>query len=147
MLRPAFHRLITSRAIPTLRTFATTPRILAVGDTGSGFSRPQGERAGDAWTRREQASEEMWIRNEERNRLLALKERMARREEHMDELERHLDDAMAAEGVSEEERGKLKELREKHGKARAMAKELERHVDDIIEAAEKAEKVKSAGQG
>lgn len=140
MLRPALRRLTSTRALPTLRTFTSSARTLAVGDTGSGFSRAQGERAGDTWTRREHANEEMWIRNEERNRLLSLKERMARREEHMDELERHIDDAIAAKDLSEEDAARLREVKERHGRAREMARELERHVDDIIEAAERAKK-------
>jgi hypothetical protein len=38
------------------------------GETGSGASRTGGERAGDAWTKREAASEEIYIKDEEKRK-------------------------------------------------------------------------------
>jgi ATPase inhibitor, mitochondrial len=40
----------------------------------------------DAFTRREAASEEMWIRNEEKAKLLQLKEKLQKQKEHIDKL-------------------------------------------------------------
>lgn len=74
------------------RLLSTTPRVMAGGDTGSGFSRASGERAGDAFTRREAASEELYIKREERAKLLAIREKLAEQKKHIEELDRHIQD-------------------------------------------------------
>lgn len=65
---------------------------MAGGDTGSGSSRPSGERAGDAFTRREAASEELYIRQEEKAKLMAIREKLAAQKKHIEELDRHIQD-------------------------------------------------------
>ncbi|KAF2006611.1 hypothetical protein P154DRAFT_422010 [Amniculicola lignicola CBS 123094] len=62
------------------------------GETGSGSSRAGGEKAGDAFTRRETAAEELYIRAEERQKLLAIKEKLKQQKQHIDELEKHIDE-------------------------------------------------------
>jgi ATPase inhibitor, mitochondrial len=62
------------------------------GDTGAGYARPMGERGGDAWTKREHASEEMWIRREEKARLEVLKEKLADRKAHLKEVGQLIDE-------------------------------------------------------
>jgi len=90
IIRPHLtHRVST--CVLTVRTFNFTPKVLA-GETGSTWARKEGSRVADSWTHREHASEEMWARREECNRLLALKERLKVRSDRMDEIERHLYD-------------------------------------------------------
>jgi hypothetical protein len=90
MLRTNITRSV--RLFATRRLLSTTPRVMAGGDTGSGFSRPSGERAGDAFTRREAASEELYIRQEERAKLLAIREKLAAQKKHIEELDKHIED-------------------------------------------------------
>ncbi|KAF2742883.1 hypothetical protein M011DRAFT_452478 [Sporormia fimetaria CBS 119925] len=79
------------RAAAPRRLLSTSAR-LATGETGSGFSRPGGQRSGDAFTKREQAAEELYIRQEEKAKLLAIKEKLQQQRKHIDELEKHIDD-------------------------------------------------------
>ena len=61
------------------RTFSLTPLKRAEGDTGS---HPRGgERTADAWSRREKASEDMYIRNREKEILQLLREKISLQEE------------------------------------------------------------------
>jgi len=68
------------------------------GEVGSGASRSGGERAGDAFTKREAASEEFYIKEEEKRKLGELKEKLAGQRKHLDELERNIDDMMKSGG-------------------------------------------------
>lgn len=70
----------------------------------------------------------MWIRNEERNRLLALKERMERREEHAREMEKHIEEAIKAKDLPEADMWKLHDLKAKHEKATEAQSEVKRHM-------------------
>lgn len=47
------------------RLFSTSIRSMAEGDTGAGASRPGGAAQGDAFSKREQASEDMYVRQQE----------------------------------------------------------------------------------
>ncbi|KAL1624633.1 ATPase inhibitor [Neofusicoccum ribis] len=69
---------------------------MAAGDTGS--TRSGGEKAGDAFTKREAAQEELYIRQEEKRKLLALKEKLKKQREHLDELDKHIDDLTREQG-------------------------------------------------
>ncbi|USW56178.1 Putative mitochondrial ATPase inhibitor [Septoria linicola] len=61
------------------RTFSTSaPVHNADGDTGG--TRSGGEAAGDSWTRREKAAENVYIRAKEKSILLLLKEKIAAQE-------------------------------------------------------------------
>ncbi|KAF2107635.1 mitochondrial ATPase inhibitor, IATP-domain-containing protein [Lophiotrema nucula] len=77
------------RPLAARRFLSSTPRVMA-GETGSGSSRPTGSQGGDAFTRRETAAEELYIRQEERAKLLAIKERLKQQRQHLDELEKHM---------------------------------------------------------
>ncbi|KAF2139905.1 uncharacterized protein K452DRAFT_289287 [Aplosporella prunicola CBS 121167] len=65
MLRTSITRSVRSSAALT-RPFSTTVRTMAAGDAGS--TRAGGEKAADAFTKREAAAEEMYIRQEERQK-------------------------------------------------------------------------------
>lgn len=75
-------RLLT-RAIPrtattTTRTFTTSLFRMAEGDAGA--PRSGGAAQGDAFTKREQASEDYYVRQQERQKLEALKKKIADQE-------------------------------------------------------------------
>ncbi|CAI6339712.1 unnamed protein product [Periconia digitata] len=59
-----FRTSLVKAARPSQRLFSTSMRVMAAGDTGA--VRPGGVRSGDAFTKREQASEELYIREEEK---------------------------------------------------------------------------------
>ncbi|KAK3052758.1 ATPase inhibitor [Extremus antarcticus] len=72
-----------TRALPrtpfaTIRTFTTSILRKAEGDTGA--PRSGGAAQGDAWTKREQASEDYYVRQQEREKLEALKKKIADKE-------------------------------------------------------------------
>jgi len=60
------------------------------GETGSGASRTGGERAGDAFTKREKAQEELWIKEEETKKLLELRAKLKAQAKHIDELDKSI---------------------------------------------------------
>ncbi|KAF2731609.1 hypothetical protein EJ04DRAFT_526012 [Polyplosphaeria fusca] len=86
------------RPLATRRLLSTTARAMAGGDTGSGTSRPGGTRSGDAFTRRETAAEELYIKQEERAKLMAIKEKLSQQKKHIEELEKHIDEVTASSG-------------------------------------------------
>ncbi|KAF2864837.1 mitochondrial ATPase inhibitor, IATP-domain-containing protein [Massariosphaeria phaeospora] len=90
MLRTALLR--SARPLATQRLLSTSTRLLAGGDTGSGASRSGGSRGGDAFTKRETAAEELYIKQEERQKLLAIKEKLKQQKQHIEELEKHIDE-------------------------------------------------------
>ncbi|KAI7216532.1 hypothetical protein KC333_g4787 [Hortaea werneckii] len=70
---------LATRALPRAqpaRTFATTTYRMAAGDTGSPRSAAGGA-GGDAFSKREHANEEMEIRRREKEKLEALKKKIA----------------------------------------------------------------------
>ncbi|KAF2724321.1 hypothetical protein K431DRAFT_310264 [Polychaeton citri CBS 116435] len=75
------YRLTTlSRALPratsttSTRAFSITTRRMAEGDTGS--ARSGGAASGDAFTKREQANEDFYVKKAEREKLDALKKKI-----------------------------------------------------------------------
>ncbi|KAK3202009.1 hypothetical protein GRF29_164g1406021 [Pseudopithomyces chartarum] len=80
------------------RLFTSSARVMAGGDAGSGASRPGGSRSGDAFTKREAAAEEMYIKQEERAKLLAIREKLRQQQQHIEELTRHIDEVTKQEG-------------------------------------------------
>ncbi|KAF2268336.1 hypothetical protein CC78DRAFT_613527 [Lojkania enalia] len=88
----------TIRPVAARRFLSSTPRAMAGGDTGSGFSRPTGERGGDSFTKREHAAEEMYIRQEEMAKLKAIKEKLKQQKQHIEELEKHIDEVTKESG-------------------------------------------------
>ncbi|KAH7138436.1 mitochondrial ATPase inhibitor, IATP-domain-containing protein [Dendryphion nanum] len=81
-----------ARPLASKRLLSTTARAMAGGDTGSGTSRIGGSRGGDAFTKREAAAEELYIREEERQKLLAIKEKLKTQKQHIEDLEKHIDE-------------------------------------------------------
>jgi len=76
----------------------TSVRNMSEGATGSGTSRPGGEAAGDAYTRREKAQEDFYVRQKEKDKLLALKEKLSAQRKHLDELDKHIDELTKDQG-------------------------------------------------
>ncbi|ORY14180.1 mitochondrial ATPase inhibitor, IATP-domain-containing protein [Clohesyomyces aquaticus] len=95
MLRSAIIK--TARPLASRRLLSTSAKAMS-GETGSGFSRPGGVRSGDAFTKRETASEEMYIREEEKAKLNAIKEKLKQQKKHIEELEKHIDDVVKGAG-------------------------------------------------
>ncbi|KAF4302586.1 ATPase inhibitor [Botryosphaeria dothidea] len=94
MLRTTITRALRTPA--AARPFSNSVRVMAAGDTGS--VRPGGEKAADTFSKREAAQEEFYIRQEEKRKLLALKEKLKKQREHLDELDRHIDDLTKNQG-------------------------------------------------
>jgi len=67
------------------------------GETGSGSSRVGGERAGDAFTKRESAQEEIWVREEEKRKLAELRAKLDAQEKHIKDLKNSIDGMMKKE--------------------------------------------------
>ncbi|RMZ82144.1 hypothetical protein DV738_g1883, partial [Chaetothyriales sp. CBS 135597] len=81
------------RASPSLtRTFAAT--AFRAGDGDLGGVRSSG--SSDAFTRREQASENKFIREKELESLRKLKEKLAVQRKHLDELDKHIEELEAS---------------------------------------------------
>ena len=64
--------------ITSYRTFSIAARSMAEGDAGA--PRSGGSAQGDAFTKREQASEDYYVKNQEREKLEALKKKIADQE-------------------------------------------------------------------
>ncbi|KKY19818.1 putative mitochondrial atpase iatp family protein [Diplodia seriata] len=94
MLRTTITRALRTPA--AARPFSTSIRAMAAGDTGG--IRSGGEKAADTWNKREAANEELYIRQEEKRKLMALKDKLKKQREHIDELERHIDDLTKTQG-------------------------------------------------
>ncbi|KAK0748133.1 mitochondrial ATPase inhibitor, IATP-domain-containing protein [Apiosordaria backusii] len=93
MLRTSF----TKVARPALlsRTFATTSRVMAAGDTGAP---PKTGGQGDAFQRREKAQEDFAIRQREKEKLLALKQKLREQQDHLQKLSDHIDEITKEQG-------------------------------------------------
>merc|ERR1712137_169080 len=84
----------SARSIAAPRYFSASALRMAEGATGSGSSRPTGTAGGDAFTKREAASEELYIRQEEKAKLMGIKEKLRMQRQHMDDLDKHIDDVI-----------------------------------------------------
>jgi len=69
---------------------------MGAGDTGG--VRPGGEKTGDAFTRRERGSEEMWIKEQERAKLRELQDKLHQQRKHIDELSKNIDEIFKNSG-------------------------------------------------
>ncbi|KAK3712556.1 ATPase inhibitor [Vermiconidia calcicola] len=78
MLLRTIRPIISPYNLNKLRPFATTAQCMAAGDTGS--LRPGGERAGDSWSRREKAAEDLYIREREKQIMQMLRQKIADQE-------------------------------------------------------------------
>ncbi|KAK4039266.1 mitochondrial ATPase inhibitor, IATP-domain-containing protein [Parachaetomium inaequale] len=88
---------VTKLARPALlsRTFATTARAMGAGDTGAP---PKTGGMGDAFQRRERASEEYAIRQREKEKLRELKKKLAEQQAHLQQLSDHIDEITKEQG-------------------------------------------------
>lgn len=64
--------------VQTARSFSVAARRMAEGDTGA--PRSGGAAQGDAFTKREQASEDYYVRQQEKEKLQALRQKIADKE-------------------------------------------------------------------
>ncbi|PSN71657.1 hypothetical protein BS50DRAFT_569308 [Corynespora cassiicola Philippines] len=80
----------SARPMASRRMLSTSARLMSAGDVGSGASRPGGSRGGDAFTKREAAAEELYIRQEEKAKLLAIREKLKQQQAHIEELTKHM---------------------------------------------------------
>ncbi|ATY58585.1 ATPase mitochondria [Cordyceps militaris] len=94
MLRTTFAKTAALRPIRAA-AFSTTARAMAEGDTGAP---PRTGGQGDAFQRRERASEDYAIRQREKEKLLELKQRLAEQQEHLQRLSEHIDEITKDQG-------------------------------------------------
>ncbi|KAF1914290.1 mitochondrial ATPase inhibitor, IATP-domain-containing protein [Ampelomyces quisqualis] len=92
MLRSSIIKSARSVAAP--RYFSSAARRFAEGATGSGSSRATGSAGGDAFTKRESAAEELYIRQEEKAKLLAIQEKLKQQRQHIDDLDKHIQEVI-----------------------------------------------------
>ncbi|KAK3995482.1 mitochondrial ATPase inhibitor, IATP-domain-containing protein [Cladorrhinum sp. PSN332] len=93
MLRTSVVKL--ARPALLSRTFATTSRAMAAGDTGAP---PKTGGQGDAFQRRERAQEDFAIRQREKEKLLALKQKLTEQQAHLQQLSDHIDEITKEQG-------------------------------------------------
>merc|ERR1711939_600120 len=87
MLRTQVIKL--ARATPVARrSFSSVAIRAAEGDTGA--TRAGGQASGDAFTRREQASEAKYIRDKELESIKRLEEKLEAQREHLNKLDQHI---------------------------------------------------------
>ncbi|KAK4141598.1 mitochondrial ATPase inhibitor, IATP-domain-containing protein [Dichotomopilus funicola] len=88
---------VTKLARPALfsRSFTTTARVMAEGDVGAP---PKTGGPGDAFQRRERASEDYAIRQREKEKLLELRKKLAEQQAHLKSLSDHIDEITREQG-------------------------------------------------
>ncbi|KAL8922699.1 MAG: hypothetical protein Q9208_005012 [Pyrenodesmia sp. 3 TL-2023] len=69
---------------------------MAEGDTGG--IRSGGAAQGDAFVKREKANEDFYVRDQEMQKLRALKKKIDEHKKHLEELEKNVSDTMAQGG-------------------------------------------------
>ncbi|RYO77384.1 hypothetical protein DL766_008846 [Monosporascus sp. MC13-8B] len=98
MFRQTLTKTTSLRGIansPSRRAFAATARAMAAGDTGAP---PKTGGQGDAFQKREKASEDYAIRQREREKLLELKKKLAEQQGHLQKLSDHIDELTKEQG-------------------------------------------------
>ncbi|KAF8417243.1 mitochondrial ATPase inhibitor, IATP-domain-containing protein [Tirmania nivea] len=90
MLQTSIIRFTSAVRLQRLTPFVNSARAMSSGEVGSGFSRPEGEKGGDSFTKREKAAEDYYIRQKEKEKLLQLKEKLKQQRAHLDELDKHV---------------------------------------------------------
>ncbi|KAF2638347.1 hypothetical protein P280DRAFT_431600 [Massarina eburnea CBS 473.64] len=103
MLRTSFVK--AARPLAAQRFFSTSMRAMSAGDAGSGSSRPGGVRSGDAFTKREAAAEELYIKSEEKAKLMAIRQKLQQQQKHIEELTKHIDEVTGEAGGQGEQPG------------------------------------------
>ncbi|KAH8884497.1 hypothetical protein GQ53DRAFT_752109 [Thozetella sp. PMI_491] len=87
MMRTSLTKLARPSILGSRATFVTSARLMAEGDTGAP---PKTGGSGDAFQKRERASEDFAIRQREKEKLLELKKRLAEQQEHLKKLSAHM---------------------------------------------------------
>ncbi|EHK15390.1 uncharacterized protein TRIVIDRAFT_187623 [Trichoderma virens Gv29-8] len=93
MLRTTLTKTAALR--PMRAAFTTTARAMSEGDTGAP---PKTGGPGDAFQRREKASEDYAIRQREKEKLLELRKKLTEQQEHLDRLAKHIDEITKDQG-------------------------------------------------
>jgi hypothetical protein len=84
----------TAAVRPLRAAFSTTARAMADGDIGS----PSKYGGGDAFQKREKASEDYAIRQREKEKLLDLKKQLHEQQAHLKRLSDHIDEITKEQG-------------------------------------------------
>jgi len=98
MLRTAILNSVRRPVALSIATRRTAVRNMSEGSTGSGFSRAGGEAQGDSFTKREKANEDFYVRKKELEKLAALKEKLKQQRQHLDELDKHIEEYTKEQG-------------------------------------------------
>ncbi|KAL6714080.1 ATPase inhibitor [Lecanora helva] len=92
-------RFLTRALRPAVRTTMQAPRTLstttaraAEGDAGAPKS--GGAAQSDAFSKREQADENLYVRQKEMEKLASLKQKIDEHKKHLEELDKHVSDQM-----------------------------------------------------
>ncbi|KAI5858809.1 mitochondrial ATPase inhibitor, IATP-domain-containing protein [Tricharina praecox] len=88
----------STRTIARFTPLMSTRLSSSEGATGSGFSRAGGQAAGDSFTKREKAAEDMYFRQQEQLKLKELKIKLQKQRQHLDELDAHIDEMTKEQG-------------------------------------------------
>ncbi|KAK3383246.1 mitochondrial ATPase inhibitor, IATP-domain-containing protein [Lasiosphaeria ovina] len=93
MLRTALNTV--ARSSTRRAGFATTARAMSAGDTGAP---PKLGGQGDAFQRREKASEDYAIKQREKEKLMQLKKKLEEQKAHLQQLSDHIDEITKNQG-------------------------------------------------
>ncbi|KAI1927277.1 ATPase inhibitor [Ophidiomyces ophidiicola] len=96
MLRTSVVKLAQASRLPAYRSFSVAAARMGEGDTGA--PRSGGLQSGDAWTKKESAQENLFIRQKEIEKLRLLKEKLKQQRQHLDELDAHIDELTRSQG-------------------------------------------------
>ncbi|KAI9706006.1 MAG: hypothetical protein M1836_005412 [Candelina mexicana] len=98
MLRPTIIKTLkpaVGSAIVLARPLSITAGRMA-GETGG--IRSGGEAAADSFSKREKAGEDFYVKQKEKEKLMALKDKLRQQRTHLDELDKHIDELTKASG-------------------------------------------------
>jgi len=98
MLRTTISNSVRRPATAAILTSRLSARAMSEGSAGSGFSRPGGEAQGDSFTKREKANEDYYVRKKELEKLAAIKEKLKQQRQHLDDLDKHLEEFTKGQG-------------------------------------------------
>ncbi|KAI9817236.1 MAG: hypothetical protein M1827_001349 [Pycnora praestabilis] len=99
-----FHQIITKSFGSAIRSNIAVNKILPItsirgmAEGSTGGSRAGGEASGDAFTKREKANEDFYVKQKEKEKLLLLKKKLQEQRAHLDELDKHIEDLTKEQG-------------------------------------------------
>ncbi|KAH8700308.1 mitochondrial ATPase inhibitor, IATP-domain-containing protein [Talaromyces proteolyticus] len=88
--------LRVNQTLVARRSFSAVAVRMAEGDTGA--PRPGGVQSSDSFTKREAASESMYVKEKELEKLKQLKAKLKEQRRHLDELDKHIDELTKEQG-------------------------------------------------